>query len=156
VFYFLVLPVAFYAGMNLIVPAVLAGAIGLLLWRMGVRDMPRLWAAAVAGGHALWMLTALFVIDMSGAAIAGVAGLAVLVLLFVLWPHSASAVLLLIDEAVMLTLNVLDLATVPFMSPESRALLLHGALRVAAIVPLLFLLLRRRRRPNQDIGGGPE
>jgi hypothetical protein len=140
-----------YSGIHLLIPLVLTG----LLWWTARRLLPGrppdfVAAAAVQGGHLLWIAVGLVVI---GALTVDLIDIAIL-LAGVVWllarPGLAAVIVLTVYQAAALLINLAAFIAMPVGENLHRALLIHIIWRVLALV---FMWRGRARAAAEPVEG---
>ena len=139
--------VGIYSGINLLIPLAFSGAV----WFVGSkllkpRDMAYLTAIAIQSGHLFWLAVGSAILGNIGfnafdIVIMGV-GIAWLWLRPGLWP----VVFLSVFQALALVINVMVIASEPMASIAHKALVVHIALRLAALFYMWQVLVNARRQ----------
>ncbi len=137
--------VGIYSGINLVIPLAFSGAV----WYLGSkllrpRDIAYLPAISIQAGHMLWLALGMVILGSMGANVIDLvvlgAGVAWLWIRPSLWP----VVFLSIFQAIALAVNVAAIASEPVASTMHKALVVHIALRVAALFYMWRALVRAR------------
>ena len=140
-----------YSGLNFLIPAICGGAIAFLLRKTGiVKSNLAIGAAALQGGHVVWMLLGAFFAQQGIGFIAEVALYFVMVVLLI-WREAKWVIILLMAYQVFgLIVNGISFVTVPIGSVASRALVVHLMLRLGAFICMALLLREKPRESFVD------
>ena len=141
-----------YVGASLWVPAVAALLIALLFAKTPLRPRYFKGAIAVVAAHVAWFAVALFMVG-GLAIVADVVILGLALLWLWLRPGLPSVIALGLIELSLLVYNSVAYVAMPLGSAEHRAMTVHVALRVLALVTLF--LGYRSMREEQSLATAP-
>ena len=149
-----------YAGLALLIPAVLALLVG---WGLStivpVRNKPMVPASTIQVGHGFWMLLGLFLIaqlnlNLIDVFLLGVAAVwLVLAVCLAFWPSIVLVSMLVCYQAVMLAVNGLAFVAATRNTIEHKALLVHLLLRTTAIALMVYGLIEIDKRQRRAADG---
>jgi hypothetical protein len=137
-----------YAGVNLLVPAIVGSIAAFLLRKTGpAKDWLMITAAAVQIGHAVWILLGSAFIAAGPGFYVEVIFYAVFVAILIWRQAKWTMIVLICYQAFGLVVNSIAFINAPIGSFPSRALGMHLALRGTAVICMALLL---RRKPRES------
>lgn len=138
--------IGIYSGINVLIPLACAGVTWWVVKKTAPASVqPYSHAIAIQIGHTCWLTLGLAILNQWGANTIDIAVIAIGIAWLWLKPGLWPIILLTIFQAIALFINAAALAAAPLAGTEHKALVVHVALRLAALFYMWHTYVTVRR-----------